>query len=135
MNHLSLLNTCRSHGRTRTLASLLFSTKQLVYKHNSGLHSNTLVKMGQLFSNWFRSAPAKPRLASKDLEGVAQYIASGKCNNIVIMCGAGISRAAGIPDFRSEGGLYNILRESNINIGVLKVKLRRTLFRRTLFVR
>ncbi|KAJ7773527.1 histone deacetylase-like protein [Mycena olivaceomarginata] len=70
--------------------------------------------MGQLFS-WFKS-PAKPRLATKDLEGVAQYIASGKCKNIVIMSGAGISRAAGIPDFRSEGGLYDIMRKSNISV-------------------
>ncbi|KAJ6466859.1 DHS-like NAD/FAD-binding domain-containing protein [Mycena sanguinolenta] len=71
--------------------------------------------MGQLFS-WFRRTPAKSRLASKDLEGVAQYIASGKCKNIVVMCGAGISRAAGIPDFRSKDGLYNILRESNVDV-------------------
>ncbi|KAF7377618.1 NAD-dependent protein deacetylase [Mycena sanguinolenta] len=97
--------------------------------------------MGQLFS-WFSRAPAKSRLASKDLEGVAQYIASGKCRNIVIMCGAGvyfsfdygagevqcaeyqlksgISRAAGIPDFRSQDGSRihetNILRESNVNV-------------------
>jgi hypothetical protein len=44
--------------------------------------------MDQLFS-WFKS-PAKPRLTTKDLEGVAQYIASGKCKNIVIMSGAGL---------------------------------------------
>jgi len=71
--------------------------------------------MGQLFS-WFRSTPAQPKLVSKDLEGVAQYIASGKCKNIVIMSGAGISRAAGIPDFRSEGGLYDLIRKSNIDV-------------------
>tara|TARA_R110002050_G_scaffold298042_1_gene460580 strand:- start:283 stop:441 length:159 start_codon:yes stop_codon:yes gene_type:complete len=34
---------------------------------------------------------------------VADYIASGKCKNIIIMSGAGISVAAGIPDFRSPG--------------------------------
>jgi hypothetical protein len=38
--------------------------------------------MGSMFS-WLRSAP--PQLQSKDLEGVAEYIASGKCKNIVIM--------------------------------------------------
>ncbi|KAF7369091.1 NAD-dependent protein deacetylase [Mycena venus] len=71
--------------------------------------------MGQLFS-WFRNTPVTPKLASKDLEGVARFIASGKCKNIVIMSGAGISRAAGIPDFRSEGGLYDLIRKSNIDV-------------------
>ncbi|KAJ7472347.1 DHS-like NAD/FAD-binding domain-containing protein [Mycena galericulata] len=56
--------------------------------------------MGQFFS-WFKGPPA--RLQSNDLEGVAQYIASGKCKNIVIM--ARVSRSAGIPDFRSQGGI------------------------------
>lgn len=28
-------------------------------------------------------------------------------HNIVIICGAGLSTASGIPDFRSQGGLYN----------------------------
>ncbi|KAJ7750420.1 DHS-like NAD/FAD-binding domain-containing protein [Mycena maculata] len=69
--------------------------------------------MGQLFS-WFKRTP--PRLQSKDLEGVAAYIASGRCKNIVIMAGAGISRAAGIPDFRSQGGLYDVLRKWNIDV-------------------
>ncbi|KAJ7768259.1 DHS-like NAD/FAD-binding domain-containing protein [Mycena metata] len=38
--------------------------------------------MGQLFSLFRRT---RPELPSKDLEGVAQYIASGQCKNIVIM--------------------------------------------------
>ncbi|KAJ6551385.1 DHS-like NAD/FAD-binding domain-containing protein [Mycena capillaripes] len=79
--------------------------------------------MGQLFS-WFKgpSGAPKSKLASKDLEGVAQYIASGKCKNIVVMSGAGISRAAGIPDFRSEGGLYNILRKSDIGAQLPRIQ-------------
>ncbi|KAJ7705405.1 DHS-like NAD/FAD-binding domain-containing protein [Mycena rosella] len=68
--------------------------------------------MGQMFS-WFRSAPP---LSSNDLEGVAAYIASGKCRNIVVMAGAGISRAAGIPDFRSQGGLQETLRKWDIDV-------------------
>uniref|UniRef100_H2SKP7 NAD-dependent protein deacetylase n=1 Tax=Takifugu rubripes TaxID=31033 RepID=H2SKP7_TAKRU len=49
------------------------------------------------------------------LEGVAQYIKSGKCKNIVCMVGAGISTSAGIPDFRSPGtGLYANLQKYNL---------------------
>ncbi|KAJ7489359.1 DHS-like NAD/FAD-binding domain-containing protein [Mycena latifolia] len=72
--------------------------------------------MGQLFS-WVRFRRAgPPALPSKDLEGVAAYIASVKCKNIVVMAGAGISRAAGIPDFRSQGGLYETLRRWDIDV-------------------
>ena len=38
-----------------------------------------------------------------DLEQIAEWIKSGKCNNIVVLSGAGISCAAGIPDFRTPG--------------------------------
>ncbi|KAF7348261.1 NAD-dependent protein deacetylase [Mycena sanguinolenta] len=46
-------------------------------------------------------------LKSRDIAGLADYIASDKCKNIVLMLGAGVSTSAGIPDFRSpETGLY-----------------------------
>ncbi len=50
------------------------------------------------------------------IEGVVNYIQSEKCQNIVVMAGAGISTSAGIPDFRSPGcGLYdNIQQKYNL---------------------
>eukprot|EP00316_Scyphosphaera_apsteinii_P012173 CAMPEP_0119319850 /NCGR_PEP_ID=MMETSP1333-20130426/50509_1 /TAXON_ID=418940 /ORGANISM="Scyphosphaera apsteinii, Strain RCC1455" /LENGTH=417 /DNA_ID=CAMNT_0007326367 /DNA_START=21 /DNA_END=1274 /DNA_ORIENTATION=+ len=56
-----------------------------------------------------------PLLSSMDLAGVATYIRSGRCQNIIVMCGAGISVSAGIPDFRSPGtGLYDNLQKYDL---------------------
>ncbi|XP_065520423.1 NAD-dependent protein deacetylase sirtuin-2 isoform X2 [Lathamus discolor] len=45
------------------------------------------------------------------LEGVSRFLQSQRCRNVVCMVGAGISTAAGIPDFRSPGtGLYSNLQ-------------------------
>ncbi len=60
------------------------------------------------------SAPIERALESFDLKGVAQYIRSGSAKNIVVMTGAGISVSAGIPDFRSESGLYARLGEYDL---------------------
>eukprot|EP00553_Chaetoceros_curvisetus_P015910 CAMPEP_0204650618 /NCGR_PEP_ID=MMETSP0718-20130828/11913_1 /ASSEMBLY_ACC=CAM_ASM_000674 /TAXON_ID=230516 /ORGANISM="Chaetoceros curvisetus" /LENGTH=248 /DNA_ID=CAMNT_0051674101 /DNA_START=169 /DNA_END=912 /DNA_ORIENTATION=- len=47
-----------------------------------------------------------------DEEDLFTNLASGKYRNIVVLTGAGISTAAGIPDFRSPGGLFDILRRT-----------------------
>ena len=41
------------------------------------------------------------------LATIASFLASK--NNIIVLVGAGISVSCGIPDFRSENGLYNTL--------------------------
>jgi NAD-dependent deacetylase sirtuin 2 len=59
--------------------------------------------------------PLPPVLSSFDLRGVAEHIRSGKCSNIIVMAGAGISVSAGIPDFRTPGtGLYSNLAKYDL---------------------
>jgi len=45
-----------------------------------------------------------------DLAQVARFILSPQCRSIGILTGAGVSCSAGIPDFRSPGGMYDTLR-------------------------
>jgi hypothetical protein len=49
-------------------------------------------------------------LISHDLRGIASFILSPECRSICVLTGAGVSCAAGIPDFRSPGGMYLTLR-------------------------
>ena len=59
--------------------------------------------------------PLPPVLSSFDLRGVAEHIRSGKCSNIIVMAGAGISVSAGIPDFHTPGtGLYDNLAKYDL---------------------
>jgi len=44
------------------------------------------------------------------LDGLASFINSDSCTNIAFLTGAGVSVSAGIPDFRSPGGMYDTLR-------------------------
>lgn len=54
----------------------------------------------------------KKVLTEASVDGVIKYIQEGNCKNIITMAGAGISTAAGIPDFRSPGcGLYHNLQK------------------------
>ena len=53
-------------------------------------------------------------LTSLTMEGIAEYIKSGKAKKILIMQGAGISTATGIPDFRSPNGIYANLADYNL---------------------
>ncbi|GAA6050173.1 hypothetical protein JCM3770_000437 [Rhodotorula araucariae] len=61
---------------------------------------------------------AFPHLTTADtptLEDVARLIKDGRVKRVMVMAGAGISTAAGIPDFRSPGtGLYDNLAKYNL---------------------
>ncbi|KAK7037229.1 Sir2 histone deacetylase Hst2 [Paramarasmius palmivorus] len=62
----------------------------------------------------FQRTPPKI-LERNDLPSLAKYMKSGKCKNVVLMLGAGVSTSAGIPDFRSPGtGLYANLSRLNL---------------------
>jgi len=66
--------------------------------------------------HWKWKRAQKPKiLKTKDIQGLAEYIKSNKCNNIALMLGAGVSTSAGIPDFRSpKTGLYSNLARLNL---------------------
>jgi hypothetical protein len=58
-----------------------------------------------------------PLLQGKPLrmESVAELLRSGAVRRVVVLTGAGVSVAAGIPDFRTPGtGLYDNLQKYNL---------------------
>ncbi|XP_054633119.1 NAD-dependent protein deacetylase sirtuin-3 isoform X2 [Dunckerocampus dactyliophorus] len=64
-----------------------------------------------------KSAPNGPSATKsrRGLASVAQLMKLGHCKNVVVVAGAGISTASGIPDFRTPGtGLYDNLDAYNI---------------------
>jgi len=63
----------------------------------------------------FLQTPVPKPLETTDLAGVAKYIKEGHAKNVIVMCGAGISVSAGIPDFRTPGtGLYYNLQKYHL---------------------
>uniref|UniRef100_A0A3B4AJ00 Deacetylase sirtuin-type domain-containing protein n=1 Tax=Periophthalmus magnuspinnatus TaxID=409849 RepID=A0A3B4AJ00_9GOBI len=60
-------------------------------------------------------SPSTLKLLDHGLAAVVRLMKLGRCKNIVVVAGAGISTASGIPDFRTPGtGLYANLEKYNI---------------------
>lgn len=61
----------------------------------------------------FTFDPARdPVLKTFDLAGIVHFIQHKPAQNVIVLSGAGISVAAGLPDFRSPGsGIYDSLHE------------------------
>ncbi|KAL1922588.1 uncharacterized protein VTP21DRAFT_10127 [Calcarisporiella thermophila] len=77
--------------------------------------------MHELIMQLMRSRPLGPmspdRIILKEptIEAIAEYIREGKAKKIVVMTGAGVSTAAGIPDFRSaKTGIYHNLERYSL---------------------
>ncbi|KND87763.1 NAD-dependent protein deacetylase hst2-1 [Tolypocladium ophioglossoides CBS 100239] len=71
--------------------------------------------MGQDVSTLVDDSVPPRSLSARTLSAVAEYINGGDKKRIVVLAGAGISTAAGIPDFRSpKTGLYNNLARLNL---------------------
>ncbi|KAK2793502.1 Sir2 histone deacetylase Hst2 [Onygenales sp. PD_12] len=71
--------------------------------------------MGNENSSLVDDSTPPETLESRTLEGVAKYIKKKNVRHIVVLTGAGISTAAGIPDFRSpDTGLYANLGRLNL---------------------
>ncbi|KAJ6446944.1 SIR2 family histone deacetylase [Purpureocillium lavendulum] len=71
--------------------------------------------MGQDESTILDESVAPQTLSARNLSAVAEYIKGAGKRKIVVLTGAGISTAAGIPDFRSpKTGLYSNLARLNL---------------------
>eukprot|EP00188_Purpureofilum_apyrenoidigerum_P004240 Plantae.Rhodophyta-Purpureofilum_apyrenoidigerum.ctg46824.p1 GENE.Plantae.Rhodophyta-Purpureofilum_apyrenoidigerum.ctg46824~~Plantae.Rhodophyta-Purpureofilum_apyrenoidigerum.ctg46824.p1 ORF type:complete len:361 (-),score=60.97 Plantae.Rhodophyta-Purpureofilum_apyrenoidigerum.ctg46824:81-1163(-) len=59
--------------------------------------------------------PDKYERYQRELVALCESLKHGEFKSVVVVTGAGVSTAAGIPDFRSENGLYQRLRKHNIS--------------------
>lgn len=64
--------------------------------------------------SWGDAGEAPAGLLSLDADGLANFILSDACRSIVVLDGAGMSTASGIPDYRGPTGLYSTLEPGRL---------------------
>lgn len=68
-------------------------------------------RAAEMFLRAAAERSSRPKgLKGRSIKALAEYIRSGSVKNVVFLTGAGVSVSAGIPDFRSPGGMYDTLR-------------------------
>ncbi|XP_038873699.1 NAD-dependent protein deacetylase sirtuin-3 [Salvelinus namaycush] len=89
--------------------------KGRVSKGSSGPIQGGLSSSGSKPTQSYPSRPAMNPSPRGGLAAVSRLVKLGRCKNVVVVAGAGISTASGIPDFRTPGtGLYANLAKYNI---------------------
>jgi len=88
------------------VCSLDLQSSQALTQHKLGRkHKKLMYRMGLLDHPPESSFPS-----ITDEEELFQGIVNGKYRNVVVLTGAGVSTAAGIPDYRSSGGFFESLK-------------------------
>lgn len=107
---------CDSGGEEEALAhwcevcgKALQSAKCLAEHLRGRKHSNQQALLASMPVRTLKSRMSLPALEEEEL---FEQLALGKFQNVVICTGAGVSTAAGIPDYRSPGGMYEEIRRT-----------------------
>ena len=96
--------------------------KQTEKEHDEWASEATLLKGRDRMPNVFTPL---------DLEGFASWVAERNCGNVVVLCGAGLSVAAGVPAFRSREALWQDIPK--MQMLVLKSFTKLAMRKKTLF--
>lgn len=124
---ISALNTnVHLHNDLNALASLCHAVYTLTEGKGDGAHDVSLENFQEKCVKTGASGVPRPHTPSDDtlpfasIRRIAGAIA--KATDIVVLVGAGVSVSSGIPDFRSEGGLYDLVRRvPNFDLGDAQV--------------
>jgi len=105
--------SCSNHRKTignkNHEKSIMLSKRRMNLSHIVACFCVVLHAFG--FTNHLGAmSMMRPVLDPLTLGGIADFIKSGRCKSIFFLTGAGVSTGAGIPDFRSPGGMYDSLR-------------------------
>ncbi|KAF7224670.1 NAD-dependent protein deacetylase sirtuin-3 [Nothobranchius furzeri] len=107
---------CRKMRRKRTASPLGQDLGQIGVNEQDVLYSScSKEKKSRTSSDPLRATSSSLSSSQSGLSSVALLVKRGRCKKVVVVAGAGISTASGIPDFRTPGtGLYANLEKYNV---------------------